>query len=109
MKPYKVEIEFKTKWTMEVHGTDEESVRETVKNMNHHQIEDGGDFEEILGIEVLDVVDLDPPDDEEPERVPNAETLAAIEELESGGGEFVDLNSLLGPEEGETEEEPDNE
>ena len=65
MKPYKVEIEITTKYSMEIHAFDETEAIQKAENLEPRAIEMGGDFEEITKIEVTDIEEIKPEDDED--------------------------------------------
>ena len=102
MKPYRITAHVTTKYTVEVHAETGDDAQAQAEDFDHIGIGNAGEFEGFVKIEVTDVELLYPEDQDGEnvgmERVPNAETLAAVEELESGGGEFVDLDSLKAPE-----------
>lgn len=55
MKPYRVQVEVTTKWTLEVYGEDEQEAEDRAQNMDLDEIESSGDFDEITNVEVTDV------------------------------------------------------
>ena len=65
MKPYKAEVEVTNKYSIEVHAGDETEAIQHVENMDAGQIEDGGDFIELVGVEVTDIESMEPDDEED--------------------------------------------
>ena len=65
MKPYKVFLDVTNRYSVEIHGHDQNDAQAQAEKLSRHQIMDGGDFEEIVGVEVVDIEPLFPPDDED--------------------------------------------
>lgn len=65
MKPYRAEVEVTNKYSVEVHAGDETEATQHVENMNAGQIEDGGDFIELVEIEVTDIEPMESDDEED--------------------------------------------
>ena len=65
MKPYKVYIDITNRYSVEVHGHDQDDVQAQAEKLSKHQIEDGGDYTDVVGIEVVDIESMLPPDDED--------------------------------------------
>ena len=63
MKPYKAEVEVTNKYSIEVHAGDETEATQHVENMDAGQVEDGGDFIELVGVEVTDIEPMEPEDE----------------------------------------------
>ena len=93
MKPYKVTIDITNRFSLEVHGHDQDDVQAQAEKLSKHQIEDGGDYEEMVGVEVVDIEPLYPPDDEDEPIVQEA----------------IEIESELGDAVTELEVEPENE
>ena len=72
MKPYKVYIDITNRYSVEIHGHDQDDVQAQAEKLSKCQIENGGDYEEMVGIEVVDIKPLFPPDDEDEEIVQEA-------------------------------------
>ena len=65
MKPYRAEVKVTNKYSIEVHARDETEATQHVENMDAGQIEDGGDFIEMVGVEVTDIEPMEPDDEDE--------------------------------------------
>ena len=65
MKPYQVQVTITNRYNVEIHAETETSAVEQAENMKAQQIEDGGDFVEMVEITAVDVVLLEPEDDED--------------------------------------------
>jgi len=85
MNPYKVTIDITNRYSVEIHAEDQDDVQAQAEKLDQHQIEDGGDYEEMVGVEVVDIEPLYPPDDEDEEIVKQA-----IKEEELGGEDELD-------------------
>ena len=57
-KPYSVDIEVITTWTVEIHAADEDDAYEIAENLDLDEIEDGADFREMRSVEVIDVQEI---------------------------------------------------
>ena len=80
MKPYKVYIDITNRYSVEIHGHDQNDVQAQAEKLSKHQIEDGGNYEEIVGIEVVDIEPLYQEADEDEEIVKQAIKEGEIEE-----------------------------
>jgi hypothetical protein len=121
MKPYKVRVEVTTAYTVEVHAELQEQAEHQVGTMDLDQIENAGEFAELVKVEVVDSEMLHPEDQDdenvgvEPEYTEEDQAdLAEFEEALAEPGsapieEFVDLDSLKAPEGSEEEEEAKDE
>ena len=67
MKPYQVQVTITNRYNVEIHAETETSAVEQAENMKAQQIEDGGDFVEMVEITAVDVVLLEPEDEEDEE------------------------------------------
>jgi len=65
MKPYKATIDITNRYSVEIHGYDQDDVQAQAEKLSRHQIDDGGDYEEMVEVEVVDIEPLFPPDDED--------------------------------------------
>jgi len=65
MKPYQVEVTITNRYNVEIHAETETAAVEQAENMKAQQIEDGGDFVEMVEITAVDVVLLEPEDEED--------------------------------------------
>ena len=65
MKPYRAEVEVTNKYSVEVHAGDETEATQHVENMDAGQVEDGGDFIELVGVEVTDIEPMEPDDEKD--------------------------------------------
>lgn len=83
MKPYKLQVEVTTIWTLEVHGENENAVTEQAEKMDKVQVENAGDYLNTVKVEVMDIELVYPEDEEEPEpKVVDPSLLEAPEETE---------------------------
>ena len=65
MKPYKVYIDVTNRFSLEIHGHDQDDAQAQAEKLTTFQVEHGGDYEKVIEIEVVDVEPLFPPDDED--------------------------------------------
>ena len=57
-RPYSVEIDVTTRWTVEIHADSEDEEWSKAENMSADEIEEEGDFKEELSVEVNDVEEI---------------------------------------------------
>ena len=69
MKPYKVEATVTNRWKVEVHAESGDEAIQHVEDMTASQIEDGGDFVEVVEVVAVGVESLEPEDDEDSEEI----------------------------------------
>ena len=80
MKPYQIQVEVTTKYSIEIHTNDEADATAQAEDMDLDAIEAAGDFVELVRVEVANVEAMESEDDEDAqfgEAEPNAETVAA--------------------------------
>lgn len=58
MKPYSVEIDVTTRWTVEIHADSEDEAWNKAENMSADEIEEEGDFKELRPVVVNDVGEI---------------------------------------------------
>lgn len=58
LKPYSVDIEVITKWTVEIHANDEVEAQEIAENMDLDEIESSADFKEVVSVQSTDVQEI---------------------------------------------------
>lgn len=56
MKPYSVEIEMTTRWTVEIHANDEDEVQQIVEEGGFD--EDDGSFKEVQSVEIINIEEI---------------------------------------------------
>ena len=100
MKPYRAEVEVTTKYSIEVHAENETEATQHVEDMSGHQIEDGGDFIELVGVEVVDIEPMEPDDDEEDEPESYSDLDVDIDQAENGviEGDEISKETVIMPE-----------
>ena len=55
MKPYNVEIDVTTRWTVEVHAEDEDEATTQAESMSLDEIAASGDFKELVDVTVASI------------------------------------------------------
>jgi hypothetical protein len=58
MLPFKIFIDVTNRYSLEIHGYDQDDAQTQAEKLSKHQIMDGGDFEEMVGVEVVDIEPL---------------------------------------------------
>jgi hypothetical protein len=58
IKPYSVEVEVTTRWTVEIHADNEDEAKEKAEELAFSEIEISGDFEETLSAEVTNIEEI---------------------------------------------------
>jgi hypothetical protein len=81
MKPYKVYIDVTNRYSLEIHADSQDDAEAQAEKLTFFQIEAGGNHEEAVGMEVVDIEPLFPPDDEDESVVQEA---IEVEEDEDG-------------------------
>ena len=116
MKAYKVLAEVTTRYTIEVHGEDEDAVYDNVELMGPSQVMEGGEFDSTVDVACISVELLHPEDYDEPDEVVGEEKFAEQVKaaLEDGPVKTVTFDSVQehlradeDPDEFESEEETD--
>lgn len=69
MKAYKVLAEVTTRYTIEVHGEDEDAVYDNVELMGPSQVMEGGEFDSTVDVACISVELMHPEDHDEPDEV----------------------------------------
>ena len=69
MKAYKVLTEVTTRYTIEVHGEDEDAVYDNVELMGPSQVMEGGEFDSTVDVACISVELMHPEDHDEPDEV----------------------------------------
>lgn len=69
MKAYKVLAEVTTRYTIEVHGEDEDAVYDNVELMGPSQVMEGGEFDSTVDVACISVELMHPEDYDEPDVV----------------------------------------
>ncbi len=79
MKAYKVLAEVTTRYTIEVHGEDEDAVYDNVELMGPSQVMEGGEFNSTVDVACISVELLHPEDHDEPDEVVEPEITHTVE------------------------------
>jgi hypothetical protein len=58
MKPYSVEIDVTTRYTIEIHANNEEKAQEIAENMDLDEIESDANFKDLRSAEVTNVEEI---------------------------------------------------
>jgi len=80
MKPYLVTVEAKLKYTIEVHAETETEAEQTAEELDIDNIENAGEFVELMGVEAIDVECLLSEKEEKEEDMALAEATAEASE-----------------------------
>ena len=101
MKAYKVLTEVTTRYTIEVHGEDEDAVYDNVELMGPSQVMEGGEFDSTVDVACISVELMHPEDYDEPDEVVEEATPDLTgEELEALDDLLTEPEPVPEPEQG---------